>query len=274
MPRGRFLICIVCVLACAVILAAQQPTPPTFRAGAVLVTVDAYPQQNGQIVEGLKPEDFELFEDKRRQQITNFSYISTRAAGEAAPWIRTPSARPGLAADPKNRLFVVYLDTYHVDVSGSRGAEAVGRHAQQGADTKRLVWRDDAQMRPSDLTLARKLQSIEDQLTRYWPWGARFSIARPRMKSSSTSASGTKVKDGAVVRDLADVVAMRRHEDQTLSSLEDLVRYLATLREARTAVLLFTDGWLLYEPDSTLGNLRAAGHAELRGRTPARRQCR
>ncbi len=125
-------------------------------------------------------------------------------------------------------------------------------------------------MRPSDLTLARKLQSIEDQLTRYWPWGERFSIVRePEEEFIDQCFKGARVQDGAVVRDLADVVVMRRREDQTLRSLEDLVQYLATLREARTAVLLFTDGWQLYEPQGALGNQALQGTpGAYGGRTP------
>src|SRR4051812_19937908 len=53
--------------------AAQPPTQaqqrPVFRGGTHFVRVDAYPAQDGRIVEGLKPEDFEIFEDGKRQTI-------------------------------------------------------------------------------------------------------------------------------------------------------------------------------------------------------------
>jgi hypothetical protein len=52
---------------------------------------------------------------------------------------------------------------------------------------------------------------------------------------------------------LPDEIVRRRREDKTLTSLADLVAHLGTIREARTVVLLFTDGWLLYEPDRALG---------------------
>jgi len=60
------------VLAVAAGTATQQPPvpPPTaaeqrplFRGGTHFVRVDAYPIQDGKIVEGLKAEDFEIFED-------------------------------------------------------------------------------------------------------------------------------------------------------------------------------------------------------------------
>jgi VWFA-related protein len=276
MPRGMLFLTLALCLVPVGLLIARQQTPPTFRGSAVLVTVDAYPQQNGQIVEGLKPEDFDVFEDGKPQKVENFDFVRVEPALTEAARLdpNTIGEARALAADPRNRLFIVYLDTYHVDVAGSHAAR------QPLVDTlNRVLTPSDLfgvmtpKMRPSDLTLARKLQSIEDQLTRYWPWGERFSIVRePEEEFIDQCFKGTQVQDGAVVRDLADVVVMRRREDQTLTSLEDLVRYLATLREARSAVLLFTDGWLLYEPERSLESHARPGTPGVYGgpgRTPS-----
>jgi VWFA-related protein len=56
------------------------------RISVTLVQVDAVvTDQRGKQVTDLKPEDFEIFEDNRRQRITNFSYVTAQpAAGEAA----------------------------------------------------------------------------------------------------------------------------------------------------------------------------------------------
>ena len=60
---------------------AQQATPapqtqaqqrPVFRGGTHFVRVDAYPVQNGKIVEGLQPEDFEILEDGKPQTLRYF----------------------------------------------------------------------------------------------------------------------------------------------------------------------------------------------------------
>src|SRR5436190_9577801 len=59
--------------------AAQAPTQaqqrPVFRGGTHFVRVDAYPSKDGKIVEGLKPEDFEVLEDGKPQAIESFDFI-------------------------------------------------------------------------------------------------------------------------------------------------------------------------------------------------------
>ena len=45
---------------------------------------------------------------------------------------------------------------------------------------------------------------------------------------------------------LARELIARKRERATLEALEDLVRYLRTIREERKAILTVTEGWLLY----------------------------
>jgi hypothetical protein len=54
------------------------------------------------------------------------------------------------------------------------------------------------------------------------------------------------------MRPVADVLIDRAREEQTLQHLEDLVRYLGHLREGRTSVVLFTEGWRLFNTDGGL----------------------
>lgn len=75
------------------------------RISVTLVQIDAVvTDQKGNHVTDLKPEDFELFEDNRRQQITNFSYVTARAApgGVTAPPSApaNPITRPGPPVGP------------------------------------------------------------------------------------------------------------------------------------------------------------------------------
>jgi VWFA-related protein len=265
---SAFLILALCLLPFALITAAQGPTSdaatqrPVFRAGAVLVTVDAYPQRDGQIVEGLTPADFDILEDGKPQKVETFDFVRVEPAltEEARRDPNTVGEANALAADPRNRVFVAFLDTYHVGVDGSHAAR------QPLIDTlNRVLAPNDLfgvmtpKMRGRDLTLGRKQLSIDDQLTRYWPWGERFSVMRDPEEEALASCFGTTgngqprmANDGAIQRPLEDLLRLRRREDLTLTSLESLVGHLAGLREARTVVLLFTDGWVLYQPDRAL----------------------
>ena len=87
--------CLIASVLCSVIAQQPQssPSPPqkpattqtqspdvdsqdVVRITTNLVQVDAVVTKDGKPVIDLQPEEFELFEDGRPQQITNFSYIS------------------------------------------------------------------------------------------------------------------------------------------------------------------------------------------------------
>jgi VWFA-related protein len=92
---------------------AQTPNPPTpppddddsvVRITSSLVQVDAVvTDRDGRHVTDLKPEDFEILEDGKRQDITNFSYVAIRQPGvQPAPLPK--SATPNGPAVPPARL--------------------------------------------------------------------------------------------------------------------------------------------------------------------------
>src|ERR1700730_16782174 len=54
----------------------QAQQRPVFRGGTHFVRVDAYPVDNGKIVEGLTPEDFQVLEDGKPQAIDSFDFVS------------------------------------------------------------------------------------------------------------------------------------------------------------------------------------------------------
>ena len=63
----------------------QKNKDEVVRISTTLVQVDvAVTDRKGRPVTDLKPEEFEIYEDGRRQQITNFSYTSSESAGTPA----------------------------------------------------------------------------------------------------------------------------------------------------------------------------------------------
>ena len=90
--------CAVKCLACLIILSlcvnaqvAQDPQD-VVRVTTALVQLDVVVTKDGKHVTNLKAEDFEILEDGRRQQITNFAYISLDPA--------SPASSPNSAASP------------------------------------------------------------------------------------------------------------------------------------------------------------------------------
>ncbi len=151
----------------------QQPQPPPqppprFRTETNLVRVDAYATKDGVPVQDLTAADFEVSEDNAPQKIDSFEHIVVRTGG--APEERSePSSvtvANQLAADPRRRVFVLYLDTEHVGFEGSHAIR------QPLIDLMQRVMSDDdlvgvmtPEMSPSQLTFGRRTRVIEAGLT-------------------------------------------------------------------------------------------------------------
>jgi len=132
--------------------AAQQPV---FRGAANLVLVDAYPQKDGQIVEGLTAADFDILEDGKPQKVESFEFVRVDASPSENLRRDPNNVREmyQLTADPHNRVFVAYLDTLQTTVEGSHAIRAPLIDL-----LNRVVGPDDLfgvmapGMRPTDLT--------------------------------------------------------------------------------------------------------------------------
>ena len=105
----------------------QQPadqTQLTFRAGINFVTVDAYVSDSkGQPITDLKQSDFDVFEDNKPQKIEQFRFIrvdgTPKPGDPPAPEIRNRDDEEREAARDDTRVFVIFLDDYHVRLGSS-----------------------------------------------------------------------------------------------------------------------------------------------------------
>ena len=93
---------------------------PAVQLKAELIEVRAVvTDKRGQIIDGLKKEDFELLENNRPQELSFFAVERVGgAAGAAAPG-KEVSPTPGLVrpADPPGRTVVLFVDTLHLSPS-------------------------------------------------------------------------------------------------------------------------------------------------------------
>jgi VWFA-related protein len=228
----------------------QEQQPPVFRTEANFVRVDAYPTRNGQPVLDLKAEDFEVFEDDKPQKIETFDHVLISPAGPEAQRSEPNSieASRQAVANPKNRVFVLFLDTPHVSVDGAWHArEPLIRLIDRVLGPDDLVGIMTPRMSAADVVLARKTTVMADGLRNIWPWGTRFTLIEDeRDREYETCYPMPYQQD--VVREMK----ARRHERNTLVALNELVLYLRDLREERKAIVTVSEGWLLYRPNSDL----------------------
>jgi VWFA-related protein len=249
---------------------------PTFRVEANFVRVDVFPTVDGKAVRDLTAADFELLEDGVPQKIETFEHVEVRGGGpqEARREPNTVQEGRALAEDPRSRVFVVFLDTYHTGI--------VGSHRMQRAIVTlldRIVGPDDLfavmtpEMSVTDLTLARRTTTTAGMLAKHWTWGRRDRITdrdpeeqlyescfpeggpSKSCRDPTNPNGGTTTQSGDTYAGVAAEMIARRREKRVIDALEDLTVYLRGIREERKAVLAVSDGWLLFRENRTLARV-------------------
>lgn len=257
----------------AAALAAQtpqtaKPQQPTFRVGVNFVRVDIYPSINGQIVPDLKQDEFEVLEDGVRQHVETFEHVAIRTPGadveRGEP--NTVQASNDAVGEPRNRVFVLFMDVYHMSRLFRRPVsmeapppptiidQTTSTRKALAGFLQRLIGPDDliALMLPqtllSALTFTRRPASIEEFL-QSGVWQQPEDLTDPDNRDQMYAACyGTSSP-------ITLEMIRRRHERMTLAALRGLVVHLQSLREERKAILLVSQGWLLFKPQPIGGNI-------------------
>lgn len=235
--------------------APQDPRQPTFRSGANYVRVDMYATRDGNSVNDLTAADIEVLEDGVPQKIEDFEHVVVRSAPISASRAEVDGLRGSreAAADPRARVFVIFLDTYHTQLDGS----AMMRKPLV-AFLDRVLGPDDLvalmtpEMAGSDLSLGRKTDVIERIVSEEW-WGRRARVADQDSKELLYERCLARAGLGQDVS-LRNEIIGRRREKLTLDAFDDLMTHLGGLRDERKAVILVTEGWVLYEPNPKLAS--------------------
>ncbi len=241
-------------LSAAAVLAAQGNQAPresqaTFRTGANYVRVDLYAMQDGMPVQDIRREEVEVLEDGVPQAVEDFEHVLVRPAGTQETAAREPDGLRDsreAAADPRARVFVIFLDTYHTQLEGSANVRRpLIRFLERVLGPDDLVALMTPEMAGSDITLGRKTTVISNLLSEEW-WGRRARTADEDPKEILYKACGSRMSQS-----FAEVIA-RRREKLTLDAFEDLMTHLGGLRDERKAVVVVTEGWMLFRPNPAL----------------------
>ena len=268
MPRQLGLAVGLVVLSLAVGPAAapQRQAPGVFRGGVTVVNVDVYPRRDGRVVEGLRAQDFEVLEDGVPQRIDAFEFIraepNTPDADRRDP--NTKEEGDELAADPHNRVFVVYLDSYHTSFEAANAArgpllEFLG-HTIGAIDLFGVMTPDTP---AGQLVFGRRIDTLQSELTNHFDWGLRgravSPLGRPAIEEQ-LERCGQSVYTGDAL------VAMNR-EDVMETGLEQLMVRLRDLRDERKNVVFVSEGWVPLPPQPEFAAL-ASGSIPTFGQGP------
>jgi VWFA-related protein len=242
MLQRRHAIALAGIVLGAVALQARQaqtpPQLPTFRAGSVLVNVDVYPRREGKIVEGLAKTDFEVLEDGKPQAVENFEFIKVAPNTPDAERREPTSIEDGnrQATDPRNRVFVVYLDIFHTSVFGSHYTrQPVMEFLRRTLGPTDLFAVTTSELPATAITFARRTETLEADLKKYWDWGEaerKTTFARSQYEAKLLMCGGGE-----------GLVAQHR-EDLGMTNLEGLVVRLDNLRDERKNILFISQGWV------------------------------
>jgi VWFA-related protein len=272
------------------------PQQPTFRAGVNFVRVDVYPTASGRPVGDLKKEEFEVLEDGVPQAVATFDHVSVRPGVPSSERVEPRNVREmnQMAADPRNRVFVLFLDTYHVtDPAASHNGSmhaprptTTARPAEKkplgprGIDRaivsflNRAIGPDDLVAAASpeldvrQLTFTRRPESFEEWVSTVW--ARRFSWDNLDSEEERWALCYPPDDVGdpyGCYRGIFEDMVLRRRERLTLQALHALVGRLEQVREGRKAVLVISEGWPMYRADQRLA--RPVPRISIQGCPPA-----
>lgn len=236
-------------MAASVVLAAQEPAPPTqlepFRTEVNYIRVDMYPTADGTPVTDLRPDEIEILDEGAPQKIDRFEHVLVRGT-RSQDNRREPSTVAEMreaTQDVRARLFVLFLDTEHVEFGPAFNIKSpLIQSLNQMIGGDDLVAVMTAGMQARDLTFRRRTTSIEELLKGVW------SERDYRLKRSPEEDNIALCFPAAI----ANEMIFRRREVRTLDALDELVRHLRFVREERKAVIAISQGWRLFGDDPVL----------------------
>jgi VWFA-related protein len=232
---------------CTLALAPQAQQP--IRVGTNFVRVDVYPTRNGSIVEGLKAEDFEILEDGVPQKIETFEHVKpTYGAYTARTEPNTQADMLRAVANPRNRIFLIFLDGAYVDwESAHRINDPLINFLRNDLGDDDLVAIMTPAMSVKQITFGKRTEVMEQGLKRAWNWGRQDRDLDPELDRR-------EIQYGLCYpgSDVGGKMAARRRERVTLDALQDAVRFLHSVREERKAIITVSGGWILFREDPDL----------------------
>ncbi|MDO8834570.1 MAG: VWA domain-containing protein [Vicinamibacterales bacterium] len=218
---------------------AGQQQPPVFRAGVNFVRVDVIvSDRQGNPVTDLTADDFEVIEDGQAQRLELFKLINADGnpgpGAEPARPIRSRYDEEAEANRDDVRLFVVFLDDYHVRLGNSmRVRDPLVKFIQTQLGPLDMVGVMYPLMSVSDISFTRDHESVVRAIRQFE--GRKYDY-RPR----------NQVEEKYAYYPAQTIETLRNQI--TISALEGLCVRLGSIREGRKAVILVSEGFTALLP--------------------------
>ena len=167
-----------------------------------------------------------MLEDNVPQRVESFELIKPRPAGPQSERREpnTVAEAREMAADPEARLFVLFLDVWHVQLGGSYRAQApITRLLDRVIGQDDLVGVMTPEMTARNLTLARRTTTIEGMLKDNWFWGQRDQLISPDPREEEIKGC---YPESGLTRASRRQMIVRRREGKTLDAIQDLIIHL------------------------------------------------
>jgi VWFA-related protein len=261
---------------------APTATPPVndesiVKISTTLIQVDAtVTDKDGKVVTGLKPEDFEVYENGKKQDITNFSFILSGAENN-------PADSPAIVQNPSNKKNNIPIPPIKLSPEQVRRSYALVVD-DLGLSFPSVFWVQKAlkkfineQMQPGDLVAIirtgsgigalQSFTSSKEQLLAAvdkirWNPQSRggvgiFAPITPTMKEQMSGSVDQNGNEKSVVGKDEEVQAEKEYNDYrnenftvgTLGALNYIIRGMKEL-PGRKSLMLFSDGFQLYKTEN------------------------
>jgi VWFA-related protein len=250
----RLLVTAACLVLATGAVRVQTQDRPTFRGGVDLVRVDLYASQDGKPVTDLRPEEIEIREDGDLQRIESFERVEIAPGGPEETRIQPNSIRDSeqAATDPRARVFVLFLDSYHLEAQFSTQLMVpFRRFLEEALGPDDLVAVMTPEMDVTDLTFTRRSTVLAGLLGNTMEWMIRDVRDLPLDEREEMYYR--------CYAQNAQPLINRRREKLTLDALESLTTHLGIIRDERKTVLVATMGWELYGPNHDLADREMRG---------------
>ena len=213
--------------------ATQPQRPPVIRSGINFVSVDVIvtDKKSGEVVLDMKPDEFEVREDRKPQKVDTFEIVKIDALASNAITpkpIRSLYDEESEARQPNVRLFILLLDDYHV----RRGNDMAARKDLIDFVQNQLAPQDMvAVMYPltpvSALTFTRSRDSLIQSINHF---EGRKGIYEPR----------NEFEERYAYYPVQTVENIRN--DVTMGALKGAAVKLGGMREGRKSIIFVSEG--------------------------------